>query len=203
METDNKVFEDYLRRLKTLDQRIEDGSDGEDLLIDLNQVINELSHEFQSETVKKSINPMLKFVNKSNNPDPSFAHEGDSGFDLRANLKTNIIIPPGEIRIIPTGLYFEIEKGLEIQVRSRSGLAANDTVMVLNSPGTIDSHYRGEVQIILANFSTSGYLVGNGNRIAQGVVCPVYGEGKLTIEKVEELSKTVRNEGKFGSTGTS
>ena len=203
METDNKVFEDYLRRLKTLDQRIEDGSDGEDLLIDLNQVINELSHEFQSETVKKSINPMLKFVNKSNNPDPSFAHEGDSGFDLRANLKTNIIIPTGEIRIIPTGLYFEIEKGLEIQVRSRSGLAANDTVMVLNSPGTIDSHYRGEVQIILANFGTSGYLVGNGNRIAQGVVCPVYGEGKLTIEKVEELSKTVRNVGKFGSTGTS
>ena len=137
----------------------------------------------------------------SDNPDPAFSKEGDSGFDVRAFIPFPIHLRPGIIKLIPTGLYLEVEKGLEVQIRSRSGLAANKGVMVLNSPGTLDSGYRGELKIILANFGTFPLSIENGDRIAQGVVCPVYGEGNLEMIKVEKLSDSERKDGGFGHSG--
>jgi dUTP pyrophosphatase len=204
VEKKDKILEGYLRKLEELDRRINDGTDSDDALIDdLNRIINGISKEVESSSNSKTI-PSLQFINHSNNPDPSFAHEGDSGFDLRAYISDDdieIAILPGEIEIIPTGLYFEVEKGLEIQIRPRSGLAAKHGITIVNTPGTIDSHYRGEIQIILANLGRNVFRVNNGDRIAQGVVCPVYGEGKLNMIKAEKLSETVRNDSRFGSSG--
>jgi dUTP pyrophosphatase len=200
---ENENLKNYLQRLIDLDKQLSDDSDADEIISEVNKVINGLSRDMQLDITKRS-SPTLKFINKSNNADPSFAHKGDSGFDLRAFLEGEIEynIDPGNIVMVPTGLYFEVEKGLEIQIRSRSGLAAKNNCMVLNSPGTIDSHYRGQVIIIFANFGTEKVIIKNGDRIAQGVVCPVYGEGILDIIKVKKLSDTIRSDNGFGSTGT-
>jgi len=198
----NNPLENYLKQLEDIDNRINGGEkNDEELLKELNEIVSGISSEMEIETVKKSLTPELKYINKSNNPEPEFAHEGDSGFDLRAFITSEISIPPGKVRTILTGLYFEVEKGLEVQVRSRSGLSDEFHVFVLNSPGTIDSRYRGEAKIILANFGVNTFTVQNGDRIAQGVVCPVYGEGKLNLKKVKKLTETKRNTDGLGSTG--
>ena len=139
-------IEKYITQLKELNSIIDNDSDNVDQLDfmrDLNQVLSQLSGDILGETTIKSQNivpkPILKYINLSNNPDPEFIHEGDSGFDFRAFINTELVtIPPGRVSIIPTGIYVEIEKGLELQVRSRSGFAANEEVFVLNSPGTVD-----------------------------------------------------------------
>jgi dUTP pyrophosphatase len=145
----------------------------------------------------------VKVVNKSTNPNPEFATDGASGFDLRADLAEDetITLGIGEYTMVPTGLYFEIPEGFELQVRPRSGLAAKHGVTVLNSPGTVDSDYRGEVKVILINHGTQPFVIANGDRIAQGVIGGVMGKKMITFESVEELSDTERGEGGFGSTG--
>ena len=145
----------------------------------------------------------VKLVNKSTNPDPEFATDGASGFDLRADLAEDetITLGVGEYTMVPTGLYFEIPEGFELQVRPRSGLAAKHGVTVLNSPGTVDSDYRGETKVILINHGTKPFIIENGERIAQGVIAGVMGKKMITFESVEELSDTGRGEGGFGSTG--
>lgn len=145
----------------------------------------------------------IALVNKSTNDNPEFATNGASGFDLRADLPKDktMVLDIGEYTMIPTGLYFEIPEGFEIQVRPRSGLAAKHGVTVLNSPGTIDSDYRGEIKIILINHGTKPFTVENGERIAQGVISGVMGKKMITFDSVEELSDTKRGEGAFGSTG--
>lgn len=193
-------LENYLKQLEKIDAQLDGDDDDinpEELQLEINKVLSELSKDIEMEASR----PTLKFINKSNNPDPLFAHEGDSGFDLRANITNDVRIDVGQTKLIPTGLYFEVNKGMEVQIRSRSGLALKNNIMVLNSPGTIDSQYRGEIQIILSNFGDMPITIHNGDRIAQAVVCPVYGEGLLDFEKVEELSETKRNIGGFGSTG--
>lgn len=201
MAKKNKQLADYLIRLQQLERAINEDTDDVELMNELNGIIDGLTKESQKGIIKNSIQARLKFINLSENPDPTFAKEGDSGFDVRAFIPHPTHIPPGKIKLIPTGLYFEVEKGLEVQIRSRSGLAANKGVMVLNSPGTLDSGYRGELQIILANFGEFPLSVENGDRIAQAVVCPVYGEGNLLMEKVEKLSNSERSDGGFGHTG--
>ena len=151
------------------------------------------------------VKPKVKVnvVNKSTNPNPEFATDGASGFDLRADLAEDetITLGVGEYTMVPTGLYFEIPEGFELQVRPRSGLAAKHGVTVLNSPGTVDSDYRGEVKVILINHGTKPFVIENGERIAQGVIGGVMGKKMITFESVEELSDTERGEGGFGSTG--
>ncbi len=196
-----KELTEYLRKLQKIEEQINDGEADTELIKEVNDIINGLTVESQKAKVKSTVGAQLKFVNKSDNPDPTFGKEGDSGFDIRADLRFDEQVPIGKVRLIPTGLYFEVEKGLEVQIRSRSGLAANKGIMVLNSPGTLDSGYRGELKIILANLGEFPLTVQNGDRIAQAVVCPVYGEGKLDMIKVEELSISERNEGGFGHTG--
>ncbi len=150
----------------------------------------------------------IKFINKSDNDDPNYFHEGDSGFDLRAYIPNydpleskNIIIESGKSSIVPTGLYFEIPSGYELQVRPRSGLAAKFSITVLNTPGTVDSNYRGEVKIILINLGETDFQIENGDRIAQGVIVPVLTPEWSNMLKVNKLSPSTRNVGGFGSTG--
>ena len=129
---------------------------------------------------------------------PKYETEGSSGLDLAANTDKQIKILPGKSEIIPTGLAVAIPKNFEIQIRPRSGLAAKSQISVLNTPGTIDADYRGELKVILINLSDKVFVVEKGLRIAQMVLCPVV---KATLKEVTELEITERGSGGFGSTG--
>ncbi len=140
----------------------------------------------------------IRIVNKSTNELPHYATKASAGVDLRANIKTDIIMKPMERTIVPTGLYLEIPVGYEAQVRPRSGLAIKKGITVLNTPGTIDADYRGELMVILINLSNETFVVKHGDRIAQMVIAAhEQAEWKL----VESLSDTERGSGGFGSTG--
>ena len=130
---------------------------------------------------------------------PKYETSGSSGMDLSANIDNNINIEPGETAVIPTGLALSIPSGFEVQIRPRSGLAAKKNISVLNTPGTIDSDYRGEIKVILINLGQDSFKVEKGLRIAQMVVSPVV-QAQLT--EVNDLSDTARGKGGFGSTGT-
>jgi dUTP pyrophosphatase len=144
----------------------------------------------------------LRFSNKSTNEDPQYATAGSSGFDLRANLTESISIKSGSRAIVPTGLFFEIPDNFEIQVRPRSGLAAKNGITVLNTPGTIDADYRGEIKVILINLGDEDFVISHGDRIAQAVVASVTAKNIINLTKVSEISTdTERGEGGFGSTG--
>jgi|TARA_R110002012_G_scaffold26763_8_gene86744 dUTP pyrophosphatase len=141
----------------------------------------------------------LGYANESENEDPEYAYKSDSGFDLRAS--ENKVIKPKEVELIGTGLSFDIPRGFEIQVRSRSGLSLKKNLFVLNSPGTIDQGYIGEIKIILANFGHKEVEIEKGDRIAQACLCPVVtGEFVDFINNVKN-KKTERGSGGFGSTG--
>jgi dUTP pyrophosphatase len=141
---------------------------------------------------------MFKRLNGNANTLPSYKSEEAAGMDLSAHLSEPVTIFPTGTAIIPTGLAMAIRKGFEGQIRSRSGLAANNKVFVLNSPGTIDSDYRGELKIILTNAGEDPFTINNGDRIAQLVISPVV---QMHPFEVEELDDTARGEGGFGSTG--
>ena len=132
-------------------------------------------------------------------PLPKYETNGSSGMDLAANINTDILIDPGKTAIIPTGLALSIPKGFEIQIRPRSGLAAKKKISVLNTPGTIDADYRGEIKVILINLGQESFKVEKGLRIAQMVVCPVI---QAQLKEVDDLTETERGKGGFGSTGT-
>jgi dUTP pyrophosphatase len=130
---------------------------------------------------------------------PKYETPGSSGMDIAAHIEENIIINPGEKSLISTGLFVAIPIGYEIQIRPRSGLAAKKNITVLNTPGTIDADYRGEIKVILINLGKEKFTIERGDRIAQMVVCPVI---QAELEEVTELSNTERGSGGFGSTGT-
>ena len=130
---------------------------------------------------------------------PKYETEGSSGLDLAAHINESIEIKPGSTAIIPTGLAVSIPKNFEIQIRPRSGLAAKKQISVLNTPGTIDADYRGELKVILINLGDKSFLVENGARIAQMVLCPVV---RANLKEVKTLKDTKRGSGGFGSTGT-
>ena len=129
---------------------------------------------------------------------PAYKTSGSSGMDLVAYIKNKIIISPGKIVMIPTGIAVAIPKNYEIQIRPRSGLAAKNNISVLNTPGTVDSDYRGEIKIILINLGKKPFVIKSGDRIAQMVLCPI---SKVKFLEMESLPKTIRGKGGFGSTG--
>jgi len=139
------------------------------------------------------VNPSVKDI-----PLPSYATPGSSGMDIPAAVEDNLIVKKGETRLIPAGFYIEIPSGYEAQVRPRSGLAAKYGIGILNTPGTIDSDYRGEVKIILTNFGNSDFTVRRGDRIAQLVIAPVV---RAELEETASLEETERGKGGFGHTG--
>ena len=140
---------------------------------------------------------LIKRLSKSI-PLPKYETNGSSGLDIAANVKGNILIKPGKSEIIPTGLAVSIPKNFEIQIRPRSGLAAKNQISILNTPGTIDADYRGELKVILINLGNKSFLVEKGLRIAQIVLCPII---KANIKEVDTLDDTKRGSRGFGSTG--
>tara|TARA_Y100000590_G_C15689421_1_gene1002871 strand:- start:503 stop:940 length:438 start_codon:yes stop_codon:yes gene_type:complete len=138
----------------------------------------------------KKLNPKVKL--------PSYKTEGSSGMDLVAFVENQVKIPPNSSALIPTGLSVAIPNDVELQIRPRSGIALKSSVSVLNTPGTVDSDYRGEIKIILFNHSKKEFIVNNNDRIAQMVLMPVL---KVDFEEVDELPDTLRGSGGFGSTG--
>lgn len=143
----------------------------------------------------------VKVYNDSDNALPKYETVGSAGMDVRACLKEPVIIPIDKSAIIPTGLYVEIPEGYEIQVRSRSGLAAKKQVFVLNSPGTIDSDYRNQIGVILMNLGDESFVVNPGDRIAQLVLNQVPQIDWVVVDSKDDLSSTDRGLGGFGSTG--
>lgn len=141
----------------------------------------------------------IKVINRSKFDLPQYATEHAAGLDVRANTNEAIVLRPLERAMIPTGLYVEIPEGYEIQVRPRSGLAAKHGLTVLNTPGTIDPDYRGEIKVILANVSNDTFTLEPGERIAQLVIAPFV---RIDWEAADTLSETSRGTGGFGSTGT-
>ncbi|MES2429793.1 MAG: dUTP diphosphatase [Bacteroidota bacterium] len=140
----------------------------------------------------------VNIVNKSDNPLPAYATKGSAGMDLRANLENEVVLNTLERTLIPTGLFIEIPEGYEAQIRPRSGLAVKQGITCLNTPGTIDSDYRGEVKVILINLSNEVQKIQHGDRIAQMIFAKVE---KADFVLVQQLNDTVRGAGGFGHTG--
>ena len=141
---------------------------------------------------------VVKIINKSSNPLPQYSTEFSAGMDLRANLTDDLIIKPLQRVLVPTGLFIELPYGYEAQIRPRSGLAIKSGITVLNTPGTIDCDYRGEVKVILVNLSDQDFTVHHGDRICQMVIAKYE---KADLQEVDVLSDSVRSDGGFGHTG--
>ena len=146
----------------------------------------------------KGGNVKIKVVNKGSQPLPKYETANSAGMDLRANIEDGIVIRPLDRALIPTGLYIALPEGYEAQIRPRSGLALKKGITCLNTPGTIDADYRGEIGVILANISNEDFVVNPGDRIAQMIINKVE---HAELELVEELDETERGEGGFGHTG--
>ncbi len=142
----------------------------------------------------------IKIVNKSNNELPAYATEGSAGMDLRASIDngSSIVLMPMDRKLISTGIYIQLPIGSEAQIRPRSGLAAKHGLTVLNTPGTIDSDYRGEIKIILINLSNEQHTIKNGDRIAQMIISK---HERVELKEVDVLDETIRSDGGFGHTG--
>ena len=198
-------FQEILDKLKEYEKllSVDDTDDtiDEELARQINLTLDDLNSEIYNAQKEEYSKLSVKYINKSTNEDPKFAYEGDSGFDLRADIDEPIVLNPLKRVLVPTGLYFELEKGTEIQVRPRSGLAIKNGITVLNSPGTVDSHYRGEVKIPLINLGEEPFTIQKGDRIAQAVIMPVFGEGKIILAKTEVINETLRGDGGFNSSG--
>jgi dUTP pyrophosphatase len=156
------------------------------------------NHKMENLTLKTLQMKHCNIVNQSNNPLPYYSTEHSAGMDLRAFLSESIAMQPMERALIPTGLFIEVPEGYEAQVRPRSGLAIKNGITVLNTPGTIDADYRGEVKVILINLSNEPFTIQNGDRIAQMVIAKYE---KITWTEVAQLSETERGAGGFGSSG--
>lgn len=140
----------------------------------------------------------IRIINRSSHALPAYETEASAGMDLRANIEEAIVLKPMERKLIPTGLFIELPVGYEAQIRPRSGLAYKHGISILNTPGTIDADYRGEIKILLINFSDTEFIVNNGERIAQMVIAR---HEQVVWEQVEVLSDTVRGAGGYGHTG--
>jgi dUTP pyrophosphatase len=164
----------------------------------------ELLKRLEQQTIDAALDDskvIVKFVNNSTNEDPKHTHIDDSGMDLRANLDKVMVVGPGERVLVPTGIHFELPESMEIQVRPRSGLAIKHGITVLNTPGTVDRGYNGEIKIILINLSKSNFTINHGDRIAQAVISPVVAGRWSKLIKINSVEPTERGDGGFGSSG--
>jgi dUTP pyrophosphatase len=142
----------------------------------------------------------IRIINRSNNTLPAYETAHAAGMDLRANVDETILLKPMERKLIPTGLHIELPVGFEAQIRPRSGLAFKHGIGIVNSPGTVDADYRGEIKVLLINFSTEVFEINTGDRIAQMVVAK---HEQVNWDEVEVLNETTRGEGGYGHTGKS
>ena len=185
-------------------QNLSKEMDGDEDL-ELNQYVNQIKNLYgeNDESIQTGMlnKTTTKFINNSNNEDPTYAKEGDSGFDLRAFIDEPITLKPLDRKLIPTGLKFELSPNTELQVRPRSGMALKHGISVLNTPGTVDEGYRGDVGIIAVNLSNEDYTIQPGERIAQAVIMNVVGHRLSNLEKVENLTETERGDTGYGTSG--
>ena len=162
--------------------------------------VDDLQKQFDSESQSiVDTKVPLRFINDSENKNPEYAYQSDSGFDLRSS--EDIWIHPNDRNLIPTGMRFDIPEGYEIQVRSKSGLALNQGLMVLNSPGTVDSGYQGEIKVIMFNTTNEKVKIEKGQKMAQAVLCPVVSGKWVDLIRVNNINNKDRNSNGFGSTG--
>ncbi len=168
----------------------------ESMGIDIDEIENQFNRPVESVIERKV---PVNYINNSDNKNPEYAYDSDSGFDLRST--EDIWVQANDRKLVPTGLRFDIPDGYEIQVRSKSGLALNQGLMVLNSPGTVDSGYQGEIKVIIFNTTKERIKIEKGQKIAQAVICPVLNGKWVDLIRVETLQEKDRNDKGFGSTG--
>lgn len=187
-----------LKMLKDLQKSMGgmDLNDPQKLLDSLNLDMDKLNQAFVEQATPKTV---LKYSYKSVNKEPEYAYPTDSGFDLRANKK--VTLGPLERDLVPTGLYLEIPQGYEVQVRPKSGLAINKGLSVVNTPGTVDEGYTGEIQVILINLSNETHTIEIGDKIAQAVLTPVMAGKYVNLQRVLNVDDKDRGNNGFGSTG--
>lgn len=192
-------FNDTLKKLKEFEKKLTDVdfSDPTELLNNLGVDLNEIEHNFNNKFDTQKLT--LKYVLDSNNKEPKYEYNTDSGFDLRAN--ENVTLPPFGRALVPTGLYLDVPERCEIQVRPKSGLAIKRGLSVLNTPGTVDNGYTGEIKVILFNFSNEEQVINKGDKIAQAVICPVAQGRDVSLVRVNKIEDKDRNDNGFGSTG--
>jgi dUTP pyrophosphatase len=192
-------FNDTLKKLKEFEKKLTDVdfSDPTELLNNLGVDLNEIEHNFNNKFDTQKLT--LKYVLDSDNKEPKYEYNTDSGFDLRAN--ENVTLPPFGRALVPTGLYLDVPERCEIQVRPKSGLAIKRGLSVLNTPGTVDNGYTGEIKVILFNFSNEEQVINKGDKIAQAVICPVAQGRDVSLVRVNKIEDKDRNDNGFGSTG--
>jgi dUTP pyrophosphatase len=197
-----KEIKDQMKMLKDLQSKMGDVdmSNPQAMLESMGIDVDDLQKQFdaQSEKITETKVP-LRYINDSENLNPDYAYKSDSGFDLRST--SDVWIHANDRNIVPTGLSFDIPEGYEIQVRSKSGLALNQGLMVLNSPGTVDSGYQGEIKVIMFNTTNQKVKIEKGQKVAQAVLCPVVSGKWVDLIKVENINDKDRNSNGFGSTG--
>ena len=193
-----KDMTEGLKMLKDLQKSMGgmDLNDPQKLLDSLNLDMDKLNQAFVEQATPKTV---LKYSYKSVNKEPEYAYPTDSGFDLRANKK--VTLGPLERDLVPTGLYLEIPQGYEVQVRPKSGLSINKGLSVVNTPGTVDEGYTGEIQVILINLSNETHTIEIGDKIAQAVLTPVMAGKYVNLQRVLNVDDKDRGDNGFGSTG--
>ena len=193
-----KDIKNSMKALKDLQTQFGDVdmSNPEAMLKSMGVDMNDLNQHFESQFTSSV---ELKFINESENVNPEYAYKSDSGFDLRAS--EDVWVFPNSRALVPTGLKFNIPDGYEIQVRSKSGLAINQGLFVLNSPGTVDSGYLGEVKVIIFNTTTEKVKIVKGQKVAQAVLCPVVNGKWVSLIQTKSMDNKDRNDNGFGSTG--
>ena len=192
-------FKDSLKALKEIESKLThlDMSDPNEVLRNLGVNMDEIEQGFNDQYENPKIT--LNYVYKSENPEPEYAYSTDSGFDLRAN--ETVVLEPFGRALVPTGLYLDVPERCEVQVRPKSGLAIKRGLSVLNTPGTVDYGYTGEIKVIVFNFTNESQTIKLGDKIAQEVVCPVAQGNQIDLVKVDSIKEKDRNSNGFGSTG--
>jgi len=192
-------FKDSLKALKEIESKLThlDMSDPTEVLKGLGVNMEDIEENFNQQYENPKIT--LNYVYKSENPEPEYAYSTDSGFDLRANEP--VTLEPFGRALIPTGLYLDVPERCEVQVRPKSGLAIKRGLSVLNTPGTVDYGYTGEIKVIVFNFTNESQTINKGDKIAQAVVCPVAQGNQINLVKVDSIKEKDRNSNGFGSTG--
>ena len=197
-----KEIKNQMKTLKDLQGKFNDVdmSNPQAMLESMGIDVDDLQKQFDSESQSiVDTKVPLRFINDSENKNPEYAYQSDSGFDLRSS--EDIWIHPNSRKLISTGMRFDIPEGYEIQVRSKSGLALNQGLMVLNSPGTVDSGYQGEIKVIMFNTTNQKVKIVKGQKVAQAVLCPVVSGKWVDLIRVNNINNKDRNSNGFGSTG--
>lgn len=195
-------FKDYregMKMLKDLQKKMSSGEtlDPYEMLNSMGISMDDINEQFVQQQANTKVT--LRYSLKSINEEPSYAYPTDSGFDLRSNKK--VTLGPLERDLVPTGVFIDIPEGYEIQVRPKSGLAIKKGLSVVNTPGTVDQGYTGEIQVILINLSNETHTIEVGDKIAQAVLCPVVAGKHINLQRVLNVDDKDRGDNGFGSTG--